>query len=163
MPTDCSIEIEGLKELMQQLDPKRMDRFANTAMHGAANIVRAEVKKYPNEGPRPGDWPGFKSEKQRRYFFWALRQGKIEVPYRRGQSPGSEKLGSSWTQRIKKIQHGWEAIIGTRVSYARYVMDKTMQAEIHKGRWNTVQDIAEQQAKNVQQFFDAAVQRWMRK
>ena len=158
------IEIKGLRQLKKQLDPKVFDRRMVATMHGAADLMRAGLKEYP-EPPSAGDkaravaaW----TPKQRGWFFWALKHGKIEVPYRRGQSPGSEKLGASWTKRVRRGSQGIVATIGTKASYARLVMDDKRQATIHRGRWQTVQKVMKDKQREVKRFFEIAVKRWVK-
>jgi hypothetical protein len=81
------------------------------------------------------------NDKMRRGFFAKLKSGEIEVPYRRGQSPGSEKLGQSWTVRRENM--GFRAIIGTNVSYAQLVQDSAKQTSYHRGTgWITTKQTA---------------------
>ncbi|MBK8772626.1 MAG: hypothetical protein IPM06_19675 [Rhizobiales bacterium] len=76
-----------------------------------------------------------RTAKQRRYFFWALKQGIIKVPYeRRG------KLGQSWTWRISSLGNGLHGVAGTDKGYARYVQSSAHQALIHRGNWRTEMD-----------------------
>lgn len=59
--------------------------------------LRSKLAPYPPRSSRPQAhlW----TRQQRREFFAKLRAGEIEVPYRRGQSPGSENLGKRWRIR----------------------------------------------------------------
>ena len=55
----------------------------------------------------------FQTAKQRRYFFWALNNGVIHVPYRRTQT-----LREGWQQLGK----GKDSIIVNEVDWSPYVM-----------------------------------------
>jgi hypothetical protein len=91
-----------------------------------------------------------KARRMRAGFFYHLKHGDIEVPYRRGQSPRSEKLGQSWTTQTEN--QGFRAIIGTGVSYARMVQDSARQTSYHRQTgWittNQVEKLYGQQAIN---------------
>lgn len=89
----------------------------------------------------------FKSEKQRRYFFAALKRNEITVPYRRGRGK-SEQLGASITTRITKKGAVYRIEIGTDVSYAVYVIgEPAEQAPIHAGVWTPLsEDVLSQAA-----------------
>ena len=152
-----SIEVD-VSEVVAKLDPKELEAQLAWALKGASDIIRADVRTYPPQSHKPMKW---KSAKQRRWFFANLRAGNIEVPYRRGQSPGSEKLGASWTRKLERGVNP-SVTIGTRVSYAPWVMDKDRQADYHKGNWPTVQSIAEKRANDVKRFIETALQRWAR-
>lgn len=63
----------------------------------------------------------FKTDKQRRYFFYALRAGIIDVPYQR-----TNTLANSWLVS----QSGLTATVGSRTSYAAIVKG-VRQAQYH--------------------------------
>lgn len=85
--------------------------------------------KYPNQTNKPQP---FKSDRQRRFFFWALSQGLISVPYRR-----TGRLASSWS--AKKVSWGSWRIENSR-PYSELVIGKS-QARYHKGNWWKADDI----------------------
>ena len=117
------LQIEGLKELIAALQdfPGALQRAMKGGMRGGVEIVRSGLAAYPPR--RLGAKVTFSSDKQRKGFFAALRSGKIEVPYRRGVSPGSETLGKSWTTEVKSLGPTHiQGIDGTRASYAELVL-----------------------------------------
>jgi hypothetical protein len=134
---ELSIQVEGIDRVVSKFG--RLATFTNLrpAMSDSLNKVWNEVAKYPPP-PASSAFPGFKSEKQRRFFFAALRDGLIQVPYRR-----TGTLGRSWTTRIDVTVNSIEGRIGTNIIYAPWVQDKGQQAMIHQGRWQTVQDTLE--------------------
>jgi len=71
-------------------------------------------------------------------------------------------LGGSWTKKIERIQYGVRAIIGTDTPYAKWVQNAPTQAWMHRGRWQTVQSVAEKQAQAVKRFIEQALARWAR-
>src|SRR3990172_8294245 len=82
---------------VDHLGPK-LKRFINLqayrhGMTAAAEHVKGQIQTYPRvrRGPQP-----FKTDKQRRGFFAKLKAGVIDVPYRRGISPGSQRLDTKW-------------------------------------------------------------------
>jgi len=148
-----------VSEAVKKLDPQELERALTVALGEGAKHIRNEARRYPPQSHKKMNW---KSAKQRRGFFAKLRAGEIDVPYRRGQSPGSEKLGASWNITTENRSGHLRSIVGTRVSYAPLVMDKDRQAAYHKGNWPTVQDIARDQANNVKRFVEQALARWAR-
>lgn len=134
---DTSIKIEGLDKLVSRLRKVGGLAGVRAAIKGAAIHVLNRMKEYPiaRHAPQP-----FVSDKQRRGFFWHLRQGDIEVPYRRGQSPKSESLKHRWAMKIE--DDGLTAIDGNNASYARLVQDEEKQTRYHKTTgWATVQNV----------------------
>lgn len=97
-----------------------------------AKETRAKVKgtKYPPQTNKPQP---FKTAKQRRFFFWALANGIITVPYRR-----TGRLANSWSARQNSLGN-WS--IANSTSYAHWVVDRSSQSGYHAGNWWIAQDI----------------------
>jgi len=125
-----SIRTEGLEELVAKLDSLAAMTRVKAAVKQAGVYLKGKVAEYPTVSRRPN--PLIKLDPRvRRGFFYHLNHGDIDVPYRRGQSPGSQKLGQSWT--VQSENSGWRAVIGTSVSYARLVQDSAKQTSYHRG------------------------------
>ena len=72
-------------------------------------------------------------------------------------------LGKSWAQKVTRLAGGWSAIVGTRLNYAPYVQDETRQAEVHQGRWQTIQSVAADKKDEVFNFMRRAIRAWLAK
>src|SRR3990167_2905281 len=83
------LTLHGDEELLAKLKTLKQLRGLRGALLAGGAHVAGKMKEYPaaRHGPQP-----FKTEKQRRYVFWAMARGIIQIPYRRGQSPGSRNL-----------------------------------------------------------------------
>src|SRR5690349_4593724 len=69
--------------------------------------------------------------KQRRGFFAKLNAGEIEVPYRRGSSPGSQRLAQRFA--VSMDGSGRSVTVGNNSTYSRVVLGpKKVQAFYHK-------------------------------
>ncbi len=93
---------------------------------------RADMKSatYPPQtnAPQP-----FKTSRQRRWFFWALKTGQITVPYVR-----TGLIANSW--RAKK--DGWSHwLLENSAAYAHLVVGRGTQARYHEGNWWIADDI----------------------
>ena len=95
----------------------------------------------------------FKTDKQRRFFFAALREGRIEVPYRRTMT-----LGRRWTTEISGSGLDLVGRVGNNTSYGPFVMARADQAAYHAGVWPLAEDVAEQATGDVLGIFTDAVQ-----
>ena len=101
---------------------------------------------------------GWKSEKQRRWFFAALRSGQIEVPWRRGLSPGSEDLEDSWT--IKARDSGLTAIVGNDTSYGPFVQDEKKQSTMMRMMgWKTTRAVSKSEGPRVRELIAKAIRK----
>ena len=80
-----------------------------------------------------GQW----SDAERRAFWAKLKAGEIEVPYRRGLSPGSESLGKRWQVKGSGTRHS----LINNASYASLVQGRK-QIPYHKDTGHkTVQSV----------------------
>lgn len=140
---DVSVRITGLDELFRKLDASTADATLRRGMHKSVFMLQADMAKYPDP-PAAGDWKGFVSDRQRRAFFAKLRSGEIEVPYRRQGT-----LGRRWTTKVSGFAQSIQGFVGNVTSYARYVQDEPKQAEIHKGRWPTVQGVVKADERDI--------------
>ena len=121
-----SITID-VSEVVKKLDPKDVERHLANALDGAADLVRADIKRYP--APPPAST--------------YIRTGT---------------LGGSWAKRVNRA--ALQAVIGSNVAYAPYVQDADRQAWMHKGRWQTAQDVVRQRATDIKHFIENALMRW---
>jgi len=155
-----SIKAEGLDELIAKLDSLAAMRRVKAAIKQAGVYLKGKVAEYPTVSRRPN--PLIKLDpKVRRGFFYHLKNGDIEVPYRRGMSPGSQKLGQSWT--VRSQNSGWRAVVGTNASYAKLVQDSAKQTSYHRGTgWittkQTVQLYGDQAVDQIRQALKQEVQ-----
>ena len=150
MPIDIAIKVDGLGELFRKLDHLTAVEVLKPPMEASLLELVSFMEDYPGPPQRP--YPKMlRTPKQRRYFFWALAQGIIKVPYVR-----TGKLGQSWTWEVTTNWAGVRGKVGTNLKYAPYVQSKALQARIHQGNWNTdAQAVEEKRAEIIQRFRDA--------
>ena len=70
----------------------------------AGAFAQAFLAKYPTQ--RGGFKAVFKSDRQRRFFFWALKSGAITVPYRR-----TGTLGRSWNMNVRELRQSIRTVV----------------------------------------------------
>ena len=145
-------DLSALTLLVLSQSDRGRATLRSATMAGALTAL-SYIKPYP-EANRPSRSSVYgqtwKSEKQRRYFFFALRKGIIQVPYRRGTSPGSQRLGRSWAA---KQLTDTSVAIGTNVTYARMAKDEGAQTKYMKAvGWTTIQ---QDLARGKRAVFDA--------
>lgn len=109
-------------------------RGLRLGMEAAAQEAKADQSEYPPRSSRPQP---FVSDRQRRGFFYHLRRGNIEVPYRRGLSPNSERFAQRWTVRTER--GGLRVVLGNNTSYAALLKVDGQQTDYHrKTGWQTI-------------------------
>jgi len=146
---ELTITLEGWDELVAVIGKVTALESMRPAMQRSLELLQRDIAVYPPK-PVAGDFPGFVSTRQRRWFFAALRDGRIQVPYRR-----TGTLGRSWTTDVIVTPDALLGVVGTNTVYAPWVQDRERQARIHQGRWQTVSDVVERNADAIMQQFAA--------
>ena len=136
-----TVRIEGLDRVIRKLDKLEANLFK--PMTKATAHIQEKMADYP---PASGKPQPFKTDRQRRYFFWALREGLITIPYRR-----TGTLGRKWTHRVER--GGRRGVVGNNTAYGPLVQSGDQQAGYHRGTWQTDQEVADREAGQVRQFF----------
>jgi hypothetical protein len=150
------------KDLPQRFEryPKKFEAELMKTLEEVLEHAQDSVPPYPSPS---GKKFKFVSDKQRRYVMWALREGKLKVPYKRRKSGG---LGGSLTKGnpeniwYKRNIGGsnFEAAIGTQLPYAEHVIGQK-QAAYHQGTWWTVKDWKKRAVPGINRIFEKLVGR----
>ena len=153
MPEGATIEITGLDELIRKLDELGKLSKVKAGIKGAALHLAGALKQYPRRRTvtiaQAGGWA---SEKQRRWFFANLKEGKIKVPYQR-----TDALKNRWA--IKTEDQGFTAVVGNNTPYGPFVMGYKQTNMMRMRDWKTVDVIAKEETKRVQEYVFDAVRR----
>jgi hypothetical protein len=125
---------------------------AKTGLAVAAVHLQGQFARYPRRRKVAFSEILSRSDEKRkaqlRGFFKRLKKGLIEVPYRRGLSPSSSKLGQSWTTQASN--GGFTQTVGTAAPYAPLVHSARKQTRFHKVTgWKTDEQIVKEQSSNL--------------
>lgn len=158
-----TIKVAGIDKLLAKLTqfPDRIRANLRQAGHEAGT----EIVETPGLGKYPPPYHAaqpFKSEKQRRFFFWALGEGIIDVPYRRGQSPGSQRLGTQFYVQSEPGSQYVEVTIGNRAGYAPHVIGEDQSAYMAGGGWRKLREVAVEKTARIVEIFEAWVTKAIR-
>jgi hypothetical protein len=133
--------ITGMDELRAKLESLGDLTLVKGALIDAAKQLEGKLSQYP-ETKRLTRTEVYGQP------FWALAAGKIEVPYHRGSSPGSERHKASWTTKMES--DGLVARIGSNTSYGPYLQDPEKQSLYAKAvGWRTIDTIFEEESGGV--------------
>jgi hypothetical protein len=87
--------------------------------------------------------------------------------------PRSGNLGRGWLGAVPEftsMSSGFDAVMGNDLarspdggSYGPYVQDEEEQAEVHQGRWQTAQDVLQDHQREIEEYYDVAMERVARK
>lgn len=153
MPVE--VEIDGLAEALDMFlqGNSRVGQALKRATSASVKLLRQRLAKYP--GKSTGAMV-FVSDKQRRFFFAALREGKLQVPYRR-----TGTLGRKWTSKVTFTDDDVMGFVGNSAPYAPLVQGFDTQAHIHTGNWQTEQDVANDSRDEIMGIFADEIGRAM--
>ena len=146
--TGATIEIQGMDELIKKLDDLKKMSKVHAGIRAAGMYIKGKIAIYPPA--TAANQPGSGSWYQRG---WGTRYAGG------GGKQTSEQLGKKWTSKYNKGK--FEAVIGTNVSYAKFVQGpKGTQAKaMAKIGWTSIDTVAKEETKRVQEYVFEAVRR----
>jgi hypothetical protein len=156
------IKIIGIDSVIEKLG--FIPDSIKAALLAAGEQLKGKLAEYPPQVKLSRDsvyGQSFQSDRQRRWFFASLRDGSLDVPYRRGSSANSETLGKKWTTEASN--DGMKVTIGNNVSYAGFVQggegDNVSQSKFHKAiGWKTTDDVVSEEEGMIQDFFSEFIE-----
>ena len=164
MSSSMSIKInqQDRRRLLRKLGKDRYQEAVGAALLAAGQTYKGKIATYPTRRRITREsvyGEPFVSDRQRRFFFAALRDGRIDVPYRRGQSPGSQRLGQRWTVRRRQ----WHTVIvGNNASYAPFVQGPKRQSEFMRALgWKTTEDVAREHGGDIMDSVQQQISLWL--
>jgi hypothetical protein len=151
------LEVKGVDELRAQLD-KLPAEVRGLAVDGVSKYLLNVLRLYPPQKSvtrREAYGKPFFTDKQRRWFFWALSTGELQIPYKRTQS-----LANNWRQEGK----GYDSILVNETPYSPFVQDKPTQSRMQKLiGWQTIADILRDRAVKIAETLNYAAQKAIKK
>ena len=153
MTGDISVEIQGLESVMSRI--RRLpDELKNQVLDDVSDYSLEVVREYPPQKyvtRRAAYGQTFFSDKQRKFFFAALRDGRISVP---GVRTGA--LADAWS--VQRNSSG--AVFSNTKSYAPYVMGAIGQSRHEKlVGWKKINEIIDRQLSFQSSKFRNVVQK----
>lgn len=145
-----TIRIEGVDNLVSKLRILGKLNVVRAYMQAGAEYIKGKLEVLPTQRRITREsvyGQPFQSIKQKRFFFAALADGRIEVPYHRGESPGSEAMNRSWA--IAESDEGLTQTIGNDTSYGHFVMGDDQSLFMQAMGWRKVTDIADEESDHI--------------
>lgn len=124
-------------------------------IRAGALYLRGKVGTYPPVSRRKVGQ--YLTAKQIRFLHAASKSGDIEIPYRRGASPGSERMGLRW--ELKATNGGLTQTIGNNSSYINYVQGDDQSVYHRLTGWEKVEDIVDDEEEEVFNIINREMQR----
>jgi hypothetical protein len=145
----ASITITGIPELMSKLGNVGAIATLRPPMQRGVFRLLAGMAKAPPPIPA-GLWAATTTPKQKRYFFAALKRGKVST----------SRTGSArkWTTNVSESASGIVGVIGNNANHAPWVWSSSFQAKMHKDRWPTDQGVMDKEQGAIVADFENAIQ-----
>jgi hypothetical protein len=149
--------IEGADELFRDLTGLS-DEAIDAGVEAVSDYIIEIMKIYPpyKSVSRASVYGStFKTERQRKYFFWALNNGALKVGNHRTQT-----LRDNWKKELK----GKDTLVVNETDYIGFVMMDEYQSKLlGEVGWETVSKRIARGSYKMDDVFDGAVNTVMRK
>jgi len=151
------IEIDGLEQLkakLKKLPEAVQDEGADNAYD---YLVRAMRQYPPRKSVTRKSVYGvtFFTDKQRRWFFAALKSGGLRIPY-----PRTQRLSRAW----RKVGQGRRAFVGNDTPYAHFMYDDNRQSRMAAAiGWDTISEVLKKRNTEIVRRYDAGVKNAIKK
>ena len=139
----------AVAKLFNRFEHSQVMQVLRPPMEASLLSLHDDLTDYPSKSTGK---VRFKTARQRRYFFWAVKNGVIQVPYAR-----TGKLGQSWNTQVTEAGSGMYGKIGTNMGYAKWVQSAESQALIHQGNWLTDEQAFGKRRDEIVQRFRRAI------
>ena len=71
-------------------------------------------------------------------------------------------LGRRWTSKVARQSSGVTGTVGNNTSYGPFVQSKAFQARVHRGRWQTDEQVLTDNLQTIQTDFERAIEAALR-
>lgn len=151
------IDIQGIPRVRSVLN-KVVPAVQDAVVDSVSKFLIDVLQEYPppkRVTRKAAYGVAFFSDRQRRWFFWALRTNQISVPYRR---TGDMRRG--W----RKIGNGATSILANETVAAVYSHDDVKQARLNRMvGWLKLRDIIKQREDRIGRVAEGAAKRAIRR
>ena len=145
-----NIEVEGAEQLIAKLTTVQQFNKVKAAVSQEGTMLAGKLKHYPRKVPTPN--PLIKAnDRVRRGFFWHLKHGNINTPYRR-----SGDLRKHWTRWTG--DGGMSTTISNYIGYAPLVQGENQTYGHGRSGWLTIEAAEKKYGKGIQQRIIRAVE-----
>ncbi len=143
-----------MDELIKQIGDIQQLKGLKAILLAAGMTLKGKLSVYPEQKKLTRTevyGKPFKTDLQRRYFFWALKAGEITVPYSRGADSKSERFKASWT--VQAQNNGLRVVVGNDTTYGPLLMDPDQQSKFMAAiGWPTTQKVMDENAEQISTF-----------
>ena len=159
MSNFVDVEVSGIEAVLAKLVQLDSVDAQRQVTRDVGEFVRGKLQRYPPYkyvSRRTAYGKTFQSDRQRRWFFAALRSGELQIPYVRTRT-----LRNSW---ILADAPGGDMVLRNIVPYAGYVQKESSQSRMMRLRdWTTEERVVQENAAGIGRTADESYNRVLRR
>ena len=159
MPEFVDIQVSGIDAVLAKVIMLESPDAQRSVMRDVAEFMRGKLQRYPAYryvSRRQAYGQTFVSDKQRRWFFAALRSGELQIPYVRTRT-----LRNQW---VIADAPGGDVILRNYTDYAKWVQQGSTQSRMMTLRgWQTEDDVTAQNAAGIARVADESYNRYIKR
>jgi hypothetical protein len=152
------IDIEGVPQVVKMLERIASPEVRRKVTRAVADYFRGQMRKYPSYtyvSRKRAYGRTFQSVKQRRWFFAALRDGRLVIPYAR-----TFRLRNNW----KVLPFGEsDYVVANDVRYAKFVQNSPQARMMTLRNWRSIQRVGYEEGARIERVaveaYNAAIKR----
>jgi hypothetical protein len=145
------VEVQGVAAVSAALARTDSDETQRQVTQAVGEYLRGQLRKYPPYqyvSRRRAYGKPFQSDRQRRWFFAALRSGELTLPY----------------QRTNRLKQGWkltrfganDQLLTNEVPYARFVQQSPQARMMTYIGWRTQERVIYEEREQIQRVVNEA-------
>ncbi|MCX7937950.1 MAG: hypothetical protein N2545_00740 [Thermoflexales bacterium] len=145
MAVDIFVVLEDEPQIREILDKLSSQSVRGLVLRAIGEFVQGKLRRYPEYtyvSRKEAYGQTFQSDRQRRWFFAALRRGELRIPYQR-----TGRLRRGW----KVVHYGGDAYaLENDTPYAGWVQGQQQARMMMLRNWRTVAQIKFEEAQRIE-------------
>lgn len=159
MSNFVDVEVSGIESVLAKLVQLNSVDAQRQVTSDVGEFVRGKLQRYPPYkyvSRRTAYGVPFFTDRQRRWFFAALRSGELQIPYVRTRT-----LRNSW---VLADAPGGDMVLRNITPYAGYVQKESSQSRMMRLRdWTTEERVVTENAAGIGRTADESYNRVLRR
>jgi hypothetical protein len=152
------VEVKGIPEVQKMLLSVASPAVRQEVLKSVGEFAQGQMRKYPEYtyvSRKEAYGKTFQSDRQRRWFFAALRSGELKIPY-----PRTQTLQRGW----KLEPRGSEEIsLRNATSYGKYVQNSPQARMMTLRQWRSLQTMLYQEKAQIERVIQDAWNRALKR
>lgn len=159
MPDFVDVQVSGIESVLEKLLQIESPATQRAVMQDVGHYIQGKLKRYPPYqyvSRKSAYGVTFFTDKQRRWFFAALRSGELQIPY-----PRTRTLRNQW---VVADAPGGDVVVRNFTPYVKHVQQESTQSRMMQKRgWQTEVQIVRENAAGIAQTANESYNRYIKR